>query len=86
MSCSQKNVSYSVILENGRVCKCHIDQLRDKNVEVSSTPVVTPDKIYIPPFPQTVSVEDFYQNLSSVSQEAVEDLSSVILETVESFK
>ena len=52
------NVSYSVTSENGRVRKCHVDQLSDRDMEVSSTRVVTPDDTNVPSFPQTVSVEN----------------------------
>ena len=80
-----------------RVRKCHVDQLRDRDVEVSSTPVVTPDDINVPSFPQTVSVENSHpfetdvdiensQDSSSVSRETVEDSSFAIRETVESSK
>ena len=39
---SQGNVSYSVKLENGRIRKCHIDQLRSRPSDLSSSPVTTP--------------------------------------------
>ena len=39
---SQGNVSYSVRLESGRVRKCQIDQLRERPVELPSTPVGVP--------------------------------------------
>ena len=39
---SQGGVSYSVRLDNGRVRKCHIDQMRKRPVKLSSSPVVLP--------------------------------------------
>ena len=92
MLSSQGNVSF-VTLENGRVRKCHVDQLRDRDVEVSSTPVVTPDDINVPSFSETVSVENSHtfetdvdiensHDSRSVIQETVKDSSSVIQETV----
>ena len=39
---SQGSVSYSARLDNGRVRKCHIDQMRKRPVELSSSPVELP--------------------------------------------
>ena len=78
-------------LEDGRV---HVDQLRDRDVEVSGTPVKTPDEIFASSLPHTLSVENSHlfetdvdiensQDSSPVSREIVEESSSVIQETVE---
>ena len=52
-------MSYSVKLETGRVRKCHIDQLRERTVEVQtySTPVVVPPveiPVIAPSVPESV--------------------------------
>lgn len=39
---SQGSVTYSVRLDNGRVRKYHVDQMRESPVELSSSPMVLP--------------------------------------------
>ena len=51
---AQGNVSYSVRLDNGRVRKCHIDQLRERPVEPSSSHVEMPQVDVRPVVPETV--------------------------------
>ena len=44
-NCDKFSRECLLLSENERVRKCHLDQLRDRDVEESSTSVITPDEI-----------------------------------------